>query len=311
MVVDPALEQRLRRDLRAQLDGAVGPHPAWADSPVAQRIRDEGSGAPADRRRARRTMPLLLAAALSGVVLAGVLMVGGALQQRTENPPSDPPTTSPTTPSPSPSVAVVVTAPSPSPSAPVCDTTWIHAGTRSPVGLVDGIRIDEFDGSEGELFMQLPHGLDTVKRILVEPARLPFRSSTGAKVTVAGSAFFQLTIDGLTKPTAVNDRMLAGKLSPPFRNGVSAPIAEMRRLRKPVYRSPLVGPGRNATEVWAIGLTKPSCITVRTARDPYIGDDPGDNVLIVHFEPIRNPVLIPEPILLPSPTPSPAAGSNP
>jgi hypothetical protein len=31
-------------------------------------------------------MPLLLAAALSGVVLAGVLMVGGALQQRTENP---------------------------------------------------------------------------------------------------------------------------------------------------------------------------------------------------------------------------------
>jgi len=306
MVADPMLEQRLRQDLRAQLDGAVGPHPTWAESPVARRIREDGVDGLADRRRIRRST-LLLAAAVSVVALTGALVVGGTFQQRTQNPPAVPPTPSPSVAA---SLAAVVpepsTGPLATPSAALCQTSWSHTGTKSPVGLVDGVRIDEFGGG-GELFMLFPHGLDTVQRILIEPAQPPFRTSAGTRVNVAGSAFFRLTIDGLTKPTPVDDRMVAGKHAPPYLPTVSLPIAEMRRLWKPAYRSPIVGPGRHSTEVWAIGLSGPSCIRVRTARDGYTADEPGDNVLIIHFDanPVRNPMPIPEPILLPSPSPGP------
>lgn len=314
MVADPIFEQRLRRELRAHLDRAVGPDPTWAESPAARGI-DEGT---ADAGPTRHHVPrstLLFAAALSAVTLAGMLVAGSALRQRMENPPSVLPATVPSAPAPSvaPSAAIAVSEPSASPSArpsaTSCQTSWTHTGTRSSIGLVDGIRAVEFDGTGGELAMAFPHGIETVKRILVEPAALPFRTSTGVQVKVAGSVFFQLTIDGLTKPTAVDDRMVAGKRSLPYLNTVSLPIAEMRRLWKPVYRSPNVGPSRNSTEIWAIGLSGPSCMRVRTARDPDLGDDPGDNVVIIDFD--SHPVLVPEPIPLLIPTPSPAADTSP
>ena len=314
MVADPMFEQRLRRGLRAQLDGAVGPDPTWAESPAARRI-DAGTEDAGPTRRQVHRSTLLLAAALSALTVGGMLVAGGAFNQRVQDPPSIQPATVPSTPAPSvaPSAAAAVSDPSASPSdrpsAAPCKTSWTHTGTRSPVGLVDGIRAVEFAGIGGELAMAFPHGIETVQRIRVEPAEPPFRTSTGAQVKVAGSVFFKLTIDGLTKPTAVDDRMVAGKRSPPYLNTVSLPIAEMRRLWKPVYRSPNVGPGRNSTEVWAIGLMGSSCIRVRTARDPYIGDDPGDNVLIIDFD--SHPVPIPEPIPVPIPTPSPAAGTSP
>jgi hypothetical protein len=313
MVADPVLEQRLRGELRAHLDAAAGPHPTWAESPAARQIEVDGPDAGPTRRGPYRSA-LLLAAALSAITLAGVLVAGGALRQRAEVPPSVPPATVPSAPSPSvaPSAAAVSdpsASPSPGPSAATCQTSWTHAGTRSPVGLVDGIRAVEFDGTGGELALAFPHGIDTVQRILIEPAQLPFRTSTGARVTVAGSVFFRLTIDGLTKPTAVDDRMVAGKRTPPYLNMVSLPIAEMRRLWKPAYRSPNAGPGRNSTEIWGIGVTGPSCIRVRTTRDPYLGNDPGDNVLIIDFD--SHPLPIPEPILASSPTPSPTPAVSP
>jgi hypothetical protein len=314
VVADPVFEQRLRRELRAHLDGAVGPDPTWAESPAARRI-DAGTADAGPTRRHVHRSTLLFAASLSALTLAGILVAGGALRQRTENPPSVLPATVPSAPAPSvaPSAAVAVsdpsTSPSARPSAAPCQTSWTHTGTRSPVGLVDGIRVVEFDGTGGELAMAFPHGIETVHRILIEPAEPPFRTTNRAQVKVAGSVFYQLTIDGLTKPTAVDDRMVAGKGSAPYLNMVSLPIAEMRRLWKPVYRSPNVGPGRNSTEVWAIGLAGPPCIRVRTVRDPSLGDDPGDNVLIIDFD--SHPVLIPEPIPLLIPTPSPAAGTNP
>src|SRR4029079_13141724 len=103
MVADPMLEQRLRQDLRARLDGAVGPHPTWAESPVARRIREDGVDGTADRRRIRRSRradgvhgladrgrsrgsTLLCAGAVSVVALTGALVVGGTFQQRTQNP---------------------------------------------------------------------------------------------------------------------------------------------------------------------------------------------------------------------------------
>jgi len=282
-------EERLRQGLRAQLDGALGPHPTWAESPAARRIREDGVERLPGPRRIRRST-LLLAAAVSVVALTGAFVVGGMLQQRTQNPPVVPPTQSLSV---APSVAALIiepsTGPQPTPSSATCSNSWTYAGTRSPVGLVDGIRIDEFSGAGGELFMLFPHGLDTVKRILIEPAEPPFRTSAGTKVNLAGIAYFRLTIDGLTKPTPVDDRMVAGKRAPPYLSTVNLPIAEMRRLWKPVYRSPNVGPGRHSTEVWAIGLNHPSCIRVRTARDAYTNDGPGDNVLIVYFDPHPGP----------------------
>ena len=145
------------------------------------------------------------------------------------------------------------------------------------------------------------HPLDTVKRIQIEPAEPPFRTSTGTRVNVAGSAFFRLTIEGLTRPTPVNDRMVADKHTPPYFPTVGLPVEEMRRLRKPINASPNAGPGRNSTEVWVIGVTGPSCIRVRTARQSYT-DEPGDNALVVDFDHYK--MLVPEPILLPSPMPS-------
>jgi hypothetical protein len=48
---------------------------------------------------------------------------------------------------------------------------------------------------------------------------------------------------------------------------------------------------------------------VRTTRDPYLGNDPGDNVLIIDFD--SHPLPIPEPILASSPTPSPTPAVSP
>lgn len=73
MSADTDFEARLRTDLHAALDQAVGPHPDWATSPAASRVTADRS----DARRPWRALRLLAVAALLTVGAAGaVLLIG-------------------------------------------------------------------------------------------------------------------------------------------------------------------------------------------------------------------------------------------
>ena len=306
MAVDRSFERTLAERFHRDLDAAVGPHPQWAGSPAALKIQDEPRAAVTPRRRVSWATVLLAAAVAAALIGTGLLIAGGLQQRSLPGPSASPaavvPALSPSPATPTPQASTSPSAgPSATPLAVACQTSWTHTGTTSPVGLVDGIRVDAFDGAGGELVFVFGHPLDTVKRIQIEPAEPPFRTSTGTRVNVAGSVFFLLTIEGLTKPTPVDDRMVPGKHTPPYLPTVGLPIAEMRRLTKPAYGSPNAGPGRKSTEVWVIGMTGPSCIRVRTARESYT-DELGDNALVVAFD--HSKMLVPEPILLPSPSAS-------
>jgi streptogramin lyase len=77
MAVDDVLEARLTEALRDRLDASSGPHPRWADAPVARRV--EGwSGAPIPKVGSRASGPRLLpwvAAAAVAVVAVGAAFV--------------------------------------------------------------------------------------------------------------------------------------------------------------------------------------------------------------------------------------------
>ncbi len=92
-MADTTLEQQLRARVHDVLDSQDGPHPVWADSPVAQRIADR-------RRRGGWPIRLLGVAALLAVG-GGVLTLVGSRQPRTVD----------RSPSPEPSAPTVVTAP--------------------------------------------------------------------------------------------------------------------------------------------------------------------------------------------------------
>jgi hypothetical protein len=65
--VSDLFEARLRSVVRGALDNETGPHPAWADSPAARRVAEQGSG------RIRRLQP----GGLRLLAFAAVLAVGG------------------------------------------------------------------------------------------------------------------------------------------------------------------------------------------------------------------------------------------
>jgi len=298
MAADPRFEQRVHRDLHGWLDAAVGPHPNWADAPAARRILEHGGAGDASPRRFPRSTLLLAAAVALGTTI-GALVVGGGFhgddRPTSTNPlgviASEAPV--PTGPSPSPSsVAIVATTPTPSTSSTSCATSWSSTGTKSPKGLTDGIRIDDL-GSDagGPLMLSFGHPLDTVQRVSIAPADPPFVNGKGDKVTVAGEAFFKLSLRGLTKPTTIAPAdMVADRPVGRFTRTVASPIVEMRRVLTPRSRLPVDGPGAGSNEVWIIGLEHPACLRVRTARVGLIGaDDPGDNTLLVNFDPAPSP----------------------
>ena len=123
---------------------------------------------------------------------------------------------------------------------------------------MDGIRTTEFDGSEGRLVMAFLHPFDAVARISIAPTAPPFVTDHGKTVRVAGSAFYRLTLQGLTRQTGSPTDMVAGAVVPHFTPTVALPIAEMRRIRTPRERLAVDGPGRDSTEVWIIGLEQPA-----------------------------------------------------
>ena len=179
--------------------------------------------------------------------------------------------------------------PAPVASPPACVAEWSHRGTVSPKGLMDGIRTTEFDGSEGRLVMAFLHPFDAVARISIAPTAPPFVTDHGKTVRVAGSAFYRLTLQGLTRQSGSPTDMVAGAVVPHFTPTVALPIAEMRRIRTPRERLAVDGPGRDSTEAWIIGLEQPSCLRIGTYSNPGLSEGgTGDNVVTVAFEPVSN-----------------------
>ncbi len=295
MAVDHGFEGRLRRELHASLDSAVGPHPWWTDSPAAWRIRDEGdAGAAAAARRLPRST-LLIAAAVTAVALTGVLVVGGSLRPLSATPP---PSVMPAvvasvaSPSASPSAEVAVAEPSTPSARPAseepCLTTWTHHGTYPAGGLQDGSFLWRLEGDGGQLHMEFLNSIDTVKEISIVPVDPPLRDSAGRAVHADGTAFFKLVIDGLTRATEItrDDMKPNDVLNGPGSTIVGHPIAEVRRLYKPKQ---VVGTPTQH-EIWLIGVDFPACLSVRTSPTGlYEVPQPGDNVVTVSFSPIARP----------------------
>ena len=75
-MVESILEQRVRDALRAELDGQVGPHSSWPESPAAQQVLNRGRGV--SLRRGRHLRLLALAALLA---IAGLKLRTGRLTQ--------------------------------------------------------------------------------------------------------------------------------------------------------------------------------------------------------------------------------------
>jgi hypothetical protein len=302
MAADPRFEAIVADGLQAYLGPVRGPHPVWAGSPAQLRIAEpaaSSAAAPARRRRAlsargRSFAAVLLAAALV-LVVAGISLLAGGGRPQVHPIIASPASSERPTPSGSPGALAspaALSEPSagPTPTASPCLTSWSHAGTISPAGLVDGIRTVAFDGYDGRLAMVFGHSLDSVQQISIAPTRPPFKDSAGHRITVAGQTFFQLALKGLTGPTALDvapEEMVQGvKPSSPFVSTVAAPITELLRVEKPVARTPVVGPKSHSTEIWIIGLDGPTCLSVRTLQDPGYGNlDPGPNAVVVSFDP--------------------------
>jgi len=289
MAADPLFEQRLRRDLHRSLDAAAGPHPTWTDSPVARRIREDG---PAGRSRSLLRRPprstLLLAAALGVVTLTGVLVVAGGRPKDGPPPPSTLPvaiaSVLPPSEGPSPSEPVEQSSTGPvEPSAAPCLTTWTHHGTYPKGGLQDGSFLWRLEGDGGHLYMQFLNSIDTVKTIsIVAVDTPPLVDAEGRKIHIAGTAFYKLVIDGLTRATEITrDDMKADDPTLGPAPQVEHPIAEARRLWKPEQAGT---PTQH--EIWIIGVDYPACLSVRTMRDPDVYEVPqsGDNEILVTFE---------------------------
>lgn len=130
--------------------------------------------------------------------------------------------------------------------------------------------------------MVFGHPLDTVRSISIRPTEPPFVNNAGKTATVRGKAFYKLTIQGLHRPTQVNDN-IGRRVVPPYRNAVGPPLTALRRIRTPRQSSPLDDPGPDSTEVWIIGLERPECLSVTTGADQSYYDEPGDNAVIVNW----------------------------
>src|SRR5262249_43135506 len=148
-----------------------------------------------------------------------------------------------------PTTRAVPSSASPATSATTCLTHWSHAGTESPVGVVDGIHTVEFDGQGGHLAIAFWPAISRVRKISIEPARPPFVDGHGKAVSVQGEAFYWLSLDGLTRPTLdTPSDLVAAESAAPFTSTVAAPIVEARRIQSPANRSPVGGPKADSTE---------------------------------------------------------------
>jgi hypothetical protein len=315
MAADERFERGLSAALHGYLDPAAAPHPRWTGSPAQLAVAGDTAVARRPDRRVSRTAVLLAAAVAVAVLLAALVVVGARLGQPSPPipppqglvvPPSEAPSRAPSV-EPTPSTAVV----RPSPSADTatlaeCVTRWSHTGAYPPGGLMDGTFAWRIEGPEGSLHMDFLNAIDTVRQITIAPATPPFRGGHGKDMTIAGGAFFKLTIRGLTRATEnTDDDMKATETKRgPGWTWVGPPIAEARRIRTPRQAYPKVVPQGDSTEVWIIGVDGPSCLEVTTYHDPTFEEvaQPGDNSISVAFVPAPTP--IPAPTVSPSPAPS-------
>jgi len=309
MAAEDRFERGLSAVLHASLDLAKGPHPRWPGSPAQLVVTEDASVVRTGRRVSRAAV--LLAAAVAIALVAALVVAGGRLHATPPVPtpnglvvaPSQAPrATEPPTPSDRPRPSAVVEGPSPSPVASprTCLTRWSHSGAYPPGGLMDGSFAWRIDGAEGQLTMIFLNAIDTVRQISITPANPPFRGPTGRTLQIAGTAFYRLTLRGLTRATEdTDDDMKATETKRgPGLTFVVPPIAEARRIHEParVSRTPY------QTEVWIVGIDRPSCLEVGTYSNGSFEEVPqaGDNVITVAFVPAPNPL----PVSIPSPSPS-------
>jgi hypothetical protein len=280
MAADLRFEQQLRGELRSFLGSVDGPHPVWADAPAAASLAEDVVRPTGGARRPSRAL-VLLAAVVAIALVGAALVAGGAFRPSPGPIPSNPIVLPPAT-SPS-DVAIVAPSATIQPSASPCVTSWSHSGTYPAGGLQDGSFLWDLSGEGGHLYLKFLNSIDTVRQITIAPASPQFHDRTGKVAEIAGTAFFKLTIRGLTRATEIaRDDMLADEQLPGFAGIVQHPIAEARRVVKP--KQVLGTPTR--TEVWLIGVDFPACLSVRTVReaDAYEVPQPGDNIMLVTFE---------------------------
>jgi hypothetical protein len=287
MATDERTEAIVSAALRRYLGAAVGPDGMWSEAHVPRVV----AGPTLEQPRSRR-WPLLLAAALTVILIAGAILASGGLN-RPSLPilvPTSAPTAEPTASAAesSPPPATIAVDPNPSDRLPPCTSEWSSTGTPPAKGIVDGIRVVDLDGFSGGLSIVFGHPLDTVRRISIAPTQPPFVSSKGETVTVAGNSFLKLTIRGLNKATPSRDDMVSGVPVPKFARTVYAPITEMRRIRTPAYSSAIKAPPMTgSTEEWIIGLEHPTCLHVTTSTAlGYGSDEPGANAVVFAFDPV-------------------------
>lgn len=295
MAADDRLERVMSDRLHDWLDPVAGPHPRWSDSPAALAVAGDGAVRLPTRRVPR--LGLLMAAAVAlALLVAGLILAGG----RTEtHPPSitpdrglvAPPSAEATeTTSPRPASSDEAGQVSPGPAATPCTTRWSHEGTVDPRGQVDGIWTVELNGWDGHVNVTFGHSIDTVERISIAPADPSFVNESGRTVHVRGTAFFRLTLRGLTRRTWNSPAdMIAGEPVGPFTRTVELPIAEMQRIRVPREALPNDGPKGDSTETWIIGLEQPACIDVQVMSLAGYSDDSQDNTIVVRFGPVPLP----------------------
>ena len=298
MAADDRLERAMSDRLHAWLDPAAGPHPRWSDSPAALAVAGDGAVRLPTRRVPR--LGLLMAAAVAlALLVAGLILAGG----RTEtHPPSitpdrglvAPPSAEATDDNVAPSSIVGRGRARPHPAPPPrrARPAGRIAGTVDPRGQVDGIRTVELNGWDGHVIMSRSCTRSTPSSgspsLLPRP---PFVTDSGQTVHVRGTAFFRLTLRGLTRQTWLahgHDRRRGPCLrftphgGAPDRRDAAAFACRANAL-------PNDGPGRDSTETWIIGLEQPACLDVHVMSLAGYSDDSRDNTIVVPFGPVPSP----------------------
>lgn len=247
MAADDPFERRLGAALHGLLDATPPPHPTWATAPAARRV----AGRPVPKTGSRRSGLWLLAAALMVALVGTALAVAGG--RLTLGPSPSPtvavvvppvsasPSSSPVAPSPTESA----TAPAPSPiTSPTCATSFSDGGlTTDPSNPLHSIGIATFPGYDRVTFVAtVPYS-----GISIQPASPPFADAHGQPVTVAGSAFYSVTL------AHVDSGQLPGSELDQFGSGV---VRELLR----------VADDRDGSPQWIVGLDSPACVDVFWAK---------------------------------------------
>jgi hypothetical protein len=237
-----------------------------------------------------------MAAALAVVTMTGLVVLGGGLRRTGPSPaPSGLPATiasiAPPSAGPSPSVdALAEASPSAVASTSPCRTWWAQTATTANTWPGHRMELDSFRTGTQEIYgsgltITLRQPVSALPRISIQPINPPFKSQGGRPLTIAGSTFLAVRLEGLTRHyiQAENFDMAAhdvapGQLLGPGIFGVVPPVREIRLIRDTV--------GTTGKQLWIVGLEHPVCLRPVTEYELITdGEPPGDNVIFIGLDP--------------------------